>query len=235
MLVDIAANLAAAAGKAPATSEKQSLLRKLDEHRELMDDPLYMTATMRANLTNQIQAVDESRGRVQRDINRNIRLDESEASMTSLLDQQKTKDAYDVRKNLLREFPELHDHGRMVTLIHRASDIQQTLVKPSSELPKTLSEAAPSKSLSTIVLTTLVGNPAPDLQSEIQYLRAGGSILAFDGEIGETKVAPICWLCKRHASGPIVGRRGRVAKRLVNLGSDSLSQRRWRGRMAGGN
>ncbi len=100
-----------------------------------MDNPLYMTGDDAHEFgESDPRGGRISRQRVQRDINRNIRLDESEASMTSLLDQQKTKDAYDVRKNLLREFPELHDHGRMVTLIHRASDIQQTLVKPSSEV-----------------------------------------------------------------------------------------------------
>lgn len=187
LLVDIAANLAAAAGKAQETVQKQSLLQKLDEHRELMNEPLYMTATMRANLANQIQAVDESRARVQRDINRNVRLDESEASMKSLLDQQQTKAAYDVRKKLLREFPELKDHQRMVTLIQRASDLQQTLVKSSTKLPRTVSEAPVSKSLSSIVLTTLLGEPALDLRGEVMYLRAGGSILAFAGESGKLK------------------------------------------------
>jgi outer membrane protein assembly factor BamB len=187
LLVDIAANLASAAGKSQETASKQSILQKLDQHRELMNEPLYMTATMRANLANQIQAVDEARARVQRDINRNVQLDESEAAMQSLLDDQQTKAAYDVRKKLLREFPELKDHQRMVTLIRRASDIQQTLVKPSTKRAKTLSEASPSKSLSSIVLTTLVGNPAPDLRGEILYLRAGGSILAFDGESGKLK------------------------------------------------
>ncbi len=187
LLVDIAKNLANAAARADETDKKQSLLAKLDEHRELMDNPLYMTGTMRANLANQIHEVEESRARVQRDINRNVRLDESEAAMASMLDKQETKQAYDVRNQLVRDFPELHDHQRIITLIHRASDIQQTLVKPSAKLPQTLTDARPSKSLSTIVLTTLVGRTANDLQRETLYFRAGGSILAFEGATGQLK------------------------------------------------
>ena len=160
LLVNIAKNLADSAARADETSKKQSLLAKLDEHRTLMENPLYVTGTMRTNLASQIQEVEESRQRVQRDIDRNIKLDESEVSMASLLDEKRTKPAYDVRKSLLREFPELEDHGRIVSLVHRASDIQQTLVEASAKLPKVTTEAPPEKSLSTIVLTTLLGNSA---------------------------------------------------------------------------
>ena len=187
LLVDIAKNLANAAGRTDETSKKQSLLAKLDEHRELMDNPLYMTGTMRTNLANQIHEVEESRARVQRDINRNIRLDQAEAEMTELLAKNETKPAYDVRTSLVRDFPELQDHQRVMSLIHRASDIQQTLVTPSSKLPQTLTDAPPSKSLSTIVLTTLLGRAANDLHGETLYLRAGGSIMAFEGSTGKLK------------------------------------------------
>lgn len=187
LLVDIAKNLASSAARAQETTEKQSLLAKLDEHRKLMENPLYVTGTMRTNLASQIQEVEESRQRVQRDIDRNIRLDESVTSMAALLDDKKTKAAYDVRKSLLRDFPELEDHQRLVTLIQRASDIQQTLVAASSKLPAIVTEARPSKSLSTIVLTTLIGGTASDLRGETLYLRAGGSIIAFEGASGKLK------------------------------------------------
>ncbi len=187
LLVEIAANLAASAARADETPKKQELLDKLDEQRELMDDPLYMPTSMKTTLASQIQSVEESRARVQRDINRNIRLDEAEASMSKSLDEKNTKAAYEIRMSLLRDFPELHDHERLVTLIHKASEIQQTLVKPSANLPKTLTEAPAGDALKSIVLTTLAGRNAPDLRGETLYFRAGGSILAFDGESGKLR------------------------------------------------
>ena len=138
LLVDIAANLAESAGRAKETVRKQELLDKLDEHRELMESPFYMSATAKVNLENQIKAVEEARARVQRDINRNIRLDQAEASMQASLERKETKETYDTRKELLRDFPELRDHERLVTLVRSASNIQQTLVKPSANLPKTI-------------------------------------------------------------------------------------------------
>jgi len=146
-----------------------------------------MTATMRKNLAAKIHAVDEARNRVQRDINRNVQLDQSEAKMKSLLEEKQTKQAYDVRKALLQDFPELKDNERLVSLVRNASDIQQTLVESTTELPEVVTQPRPAKSLSTILLTTLVGRSAAELRGETLYLRAGGSILAFDGETGKLK------------------------------------------------
>ena len=187
LMVEIAANLADSAGRAKETTQKQELLGVLDEQLGLMENPMYMSSTMKVTLAPQIQNVTESRARVQRDINRNIRLDESEASMVASLDEKQTKDAYDTRMSLLREFPELHDHERLDTLIRRASDIQQTLVASSAKLPKLVTDAPESDSVRTIVLTTLAGRAAPDLRGETLYFRAGGSVLALDGENGRLR------------------------------------------------
>ncbi len=187
LLVDIADNMASAAGKAKETTEKESLLSKLDEHLVLMENPLYMQASMRATLAGQIKAVSEARERVQRDINRNKRLDAAEASMTASLDKKDTKAAYDTRTELLRDFPELQNDPRLVTLIQKASEIQKTLVAPSSNLPKTLTQPPQSDSIKSIVLTTLAGRAAADLRGETLYLRAGGSVMAFDGEKGNLR------------------------------------------------
>lgn len=187
LLVDIAANVASAAGRADATPDKQALLAKLDEHRELMENPMYLPSSFKVTLSGQIAAMEEARARVKRDISRNIRLDESEAQMEEALDNNETKAAYDVRKQLLREFPELHDHERMETLIKRASEIQETLVEPSTNLPKTTTDPPSSNSLRSVLLTTLNGREAPGLLGEMVYFRAGGSVLAFDGEDGKLK------------------------------------------------
>jgi outer membrane protein assembly factor BamB len=187
LLVDIAANIANSADKAKETKDKQRLLAVLDEQLGLMEEPMYMPTSMKTTLASQIQSVTEARARVQRNIDRNIRLDESEASIKRSLDEKKTKEAYDTRKELLRQFPELHDNERLVSLIARASDIQQTLVQPSSNLPELIEDAPASDSIRSIVLTTLAGTSAPDLIGQTLYFRAGGSILAFEGESGKLR------------------------------------------------
>ena len=187
LLVNIARNLASAAGRAQETTKKQQLLAKLDEQRELMENPIYMPASLKTTLEAQIQAVEEDRARVERDINRNISLDIAEASMSESLAGDKTKEAYDTRTQLLRDFPDLRDNERLVKLILEASEIQQRLVEPSANLPETIEASPEDDSVDSVLLTTLAGGVAPELRGVTLYFRAGGSILAFDGENGKLR------------------------------------------------
>ena len=187
LLVDIADNITTQAGKATETTKKEKLLNTLDDHQVLLDNPQYMSSTARVTLASQIAAIQEARERVQRDINRNKRLDATEIAMKGFLEERKTKDAYDARTELLRDFPELYDHERLTMLIEQASEIQQTLVRQSNQEPEVTSAIPPKDSAISIVLTSLRGEEAPDLRGETLYLRAGGSVLAFDGMTGELK------------------------------------------------
>ncbi len=187
LLVSVAKNIAEAAVEETETAEKRELLKKLDQQIEYTNNPIYVTSTVRVTLAGQIEEVMEARKRVQRDINRNVSLDESEAEMKAALAEQDTKLAYDIRSRLLRDFPELFDNQRLVALIREASGIQQTLVEPSATLPKVVAEPENGDSVRAIVLTTPTGRRSPDLVGETLYLRAGGSILAFDGENGQLK------------------------------------------------
>ena len=187
LLVDIAKNIADAAGDAKETDEKKRLLAKLDEQISLTDNPNYVASSMRPTLAGPLSAVMEARQRVTREINRNERLDESLAAMNAALQQKNTKQSYDVRFDLLRDFPELSDDQRLDSLIKRASEIQQTLVKPSAELPKVEAATEDTDATRSIVLVNTEGRDALGLRDETLYLRARGSVLAFDGEKGTLK------------------------------------------------
>ncbi|TWU65089.1 PQQ-binding-like beta-propeller repeat protein [Crateriforma conspicua] len=184
LLTDIAENIAQAADESESTGEKQQLLSDLDEHIDFMDNPLYVSSQMRVTLAGRLNSVKETRARVQREINRNLQLDQAVASMKASLEAKETKDAYDTRFALLRDFPELRDNDRLEELIQRASDIQQTLVGPSSRLPKTDPTADESDSMRSIALTTLVGDSIVSLRDEIVYVGAAASVLAFSAEDG---------------------------------------------------
>lgn len=184
LLVDIAGNITNAADKATETERKRRLLDVLDEHDELLAEPLFLPGDLRVTLAPQLKTVEEDRARVRRDINRNVRLDQSEAAMQTALQSSDTKAAYDARMALLQDFPELHDEVRLTTLIQSASEIQETLVKPSSVLPNLVDAARQNDDITTVVLRTLDGRNAPELAGETLYLRAGGSVMAFDGQSG---------------------------------------------------
>ncbi len=179
LLVDVAAKMAGEASKATETAEKQRLLGVLDEQNKLIEDPNYMMGSMKTTLAGQLAEIAESRGRVKREINRNIRLDEAVVAMKQSIDAKNTKAAYDTRSTLLRDFPELSRNPRLVELIRKASELQQTLVAPAVKVPEATTEAAAEDSGRSIVLTSRNGDTAPVGRSEGYYLRAGGSVLAF--------------------------------------------------------
>ncbi len=184
LLVDIADNIAAAAGKSTETGEKEQLLTKLEEQLALTENPLYMTASMRSTLAGRLKAVEEARARVERDIDRNKSLDLAVETMSGLLDEKKTKEAYDTRFALLRRFPELDDNPRLTELILKASEIQQQLVTTAAKKPDVVPGGPDTQTGKSIVLTSLQGGKAMGLRNEILYLRAAGSVIALEGETG---------------------------------------------------
>ncbi len=186
LLVDVADNIARAAAEAKETEEKQRLLDELDRQIAITENPVYVTSSARQSLSAQLLGIGESRSRVQRDINRNLRLDESVAAMEQALAEKQTKQAYDIRSDLLREFPELRNHSRVVELVRSASEIQQTLVKPATELPQVDDSPLAADTVRNVVLTNRSGGRVPGAADNVIYIRAHGSILAFaavDGKL----------------------------------------------------
>jgi len=185
LLVNVADNIAKAAGSAKETEEKQRLLVELDRQIKLTENPSYVTSAARTSLAGQLMGVSETRQKVQRDINRNLRLDESVASMKADLDTKNTKAAYDTRQTLLREFAELRKNSRLIELVTIASGIQQELVKPANEIPTVSDEPLAIDSLKSISLINPTGIRAAGLSDEVVYLRVQGAVLAFSAAEGK--------------------------------------------------
>ena len=183
LLVDIAENIVKEASEKSETTAKRQLLSKLDEQIELTQNPNYMTGAMRTSLSGRLKEIDEARARVDREIQRNEQLDAAVAEMEKLLAAKNTKQAYDVRFDLLRLFPELGDNERLAKLIQQASKIQKELVESTAKLPK-LIPPEPESEIKPIVLTARAGRRVGDLRGEVIFIKTKGSVLAFNGEDG---------------------------------------------------
>lgn len=184
LMVDIADNIAKAADTSESTEEKKSLLGKLDEQTALVENPLYVTSTLRVALGSRLAQISETRARVQREINRNVELDAAVKAMKQSLADKDTRAAYDTRFGLLDDFPELLDDSRLAELIREASGVQQTLVARADGTPEVTDIPVENDSLRAISLTNNTGEKLPGLRDQIVYVRAGGSVLAFAAEDG---------------------------------------------------
>jgi len=184
-LVVIGENIADKAEKARETEEKKTLLAGLDQLVELTRNAKYMSSSLRQNLATRLTMLNEARSRIDRTINRNVRLAESLGIMRTALDAKETKTAYDERKELLRDYPELTDDTYLQELILEASGIQKDLVAVDAKVPDTLRDDVPQREQRSIVLANLVGAGAPGLANRVVYFQVRGSVLAFEADTGK--------------------------------------------------
>ncbi len=184
-LVTVGENIANKAEKIRDTEEKKTLLAGLDELIELTQNAKYVSSSLRQNLATRLTELNESRSRINRTINRNVFLAETLVSMRESLDAQQTKQAYDARKQLLRDYPELTGDVELEKLIVEASGIQQQLVTSVSEVPETFRDDLQTKDLKSIVLANRVGAGAPGLVNRIIYFQVRGSVMAFEADTGK--------------------------------------------------
>ena len=217
LLVDIADNIAKAAVDEPETEKKKLLLESLGESIALTENANYVTSSTRAMLAGRLANVEESRKRVQRDIDRNLRLDATVKSMDTLLKEKKTREAYDERFALLRDFPELEDNDRIVELVTSASEIQQTLVSASDKRPEIVDGEPNTESLRNIVLTANQGRDIPSLRGENLFLRAGGSVLAFAADTGKLLWRSFVGYGQDHSPARIEGGEGVLLSESTKL------------------
>lgn len=187
LLVDIGEKLAEEADGLKVSDEKATTLSQLDEWFELLENPMYMSGAMRQNFSTRITTIEETRARVVRDISRDRDLVKAVGEMRAAVDAKETKQAYDIRKELVRKYPRLGDHPDLAKLVLEASGIQQNLVKASSNLPAVSTEEVAAPQMQAVMLTNRIGTAIPELANRVVYFRARGSIWAVDAETGNIR------------------------------------------------
>lgn len=185
LLVDIGANIAEKADTLKDTNEKDVTLNQLRDWFQMIENPVYMSSTLRQNFGPRITGIEETRARVERDIRRDRDLNEALTGIRAALDAQETKRAYDVRMELVRKYPRLIEHPELSDLVLTASEIQKSLVKPSKSLPPVSSESIETDKYLAVYLDHLVGNAVPDLTGRVVYFKARGSVLAIAADSGK--------------------------------------------------
>lgn len=184
LLVDIGERLAGEADQKGTSDEKEKVLGNLKGWFSLLENPMYMTSTLRQNLSPRISKIEETRGRVERDIARDRELVATVAAMKEALGKEDTKAAYDLRTELVRRYPRLTDDGDLRSLILQASGIQQNLVAAAPSLPRVSREELETEKIDSVLLNNRLGQSVADLANRVIYFRARGLVLALDAETG---------------------------------------------------
>lgn len=185
ILLDIGSALAERADEQELTGDKEVTLSQLDAWFELLDNPMYITSQARKSFGPRIKTIEETRARVVRDIARDRDLQAALKDMTAALKEKQTKQAFDVRSELVRKYPRLTEHAELNALVLEASQIQQDLVTPAEDLPRVSREAIDTEQFESLLLANRIGeNTIPQLAGRVIYLRARGAVLAVAADTG---------------------------------------------------
>ncbi len=184
-LVDIGSNLAKEADKQSLADDKAVTLKQLDSWFELLENPMYFSSESRKNLGPRITGIEETRARVVRDIARDRDLVQVTAEMKKAIAEKETKDAFDMRTELIRKYRQLSDHPELTSLVLEASSIQRELVKSAEQVPQVSTEPLADSAYQSLLLANRTGRSVPELVGRVVYLRARGSVLAVAADSGQ--------------------------------------------------
>ncbi|WP_417732896.1 PQQ-binding-like beta-propeller repeat protein [Rosistilla oblonga] len=184
LLVEVAEKFVNQADKTVDANEKEKIIGQLDQQMELIAEPSYVSSELRESLGKRLAIIQEDRLRVTRDISRDRKLADTVAAMKKALEAKDTKTAYAARKQIIREYPRLHDESQMTALIAEASKLQQELVKTGVAELKVSTDELETKIRKSIVLANQSGRSLNELGDLVYFVRVGGSVQALKASDG---------------------------------------------------
>ena len=170
-------------------AEMESSIKELNEDYKFIDNPIYLSGTMRkgqrvatflADIENNIQTVNGL-------INKEKDYATTLVDIKSLGGQSETDKAFETYIQLTREYPDLAARDELRTTMKEISKAEQDLVTPL-EQPTVTQTGAPETPLSaSIVLSSTVGNDVKGLRGEVISELVDGAVYGFDAGTGEIR------------------------------------------------
>ena len=185
ILPDIALGFVAKAERASAVKDKEAWVDKCEEAMEYVGNAMYLPTSARKQAQTKLDDLAARLETVNRDIQREKQLVAVIAAMDVAISQDKTTDAFILRKDLLREFPILEGEARLIEASERTAQHEQSLVK--NELPEleVFENARLSDVMATAVFATRVGQEITELEGQLYPLLARGAVYMVNASSGE--------------------------------------------------
>ena len=169
--------------------EMEKSVKTLDEDYKFMDNPIYLSGTMRkgqrvatflADIQNNIQTVNGL-------INKEKDYATTSVKIKELGDQSKTDKAFETYIQLTREYPDLAARDELRKTMKGISKAEQDLVKPLEQPTVTETGAMTSPLSASVVLNSTVGDEAKGLRGEVISELVDGAVYGFDAGTGEIR------------------------------------------------
>ncbi|MFO1066708.1 MAG: PQQ-binding-like beta-propeller repeat protein [Pirellulales bacterium] len=212
------------------SEKKRSLMAEMEKLNSLINDPQYMSSTEKGQLGPKLARIEEDRQRILRDINRDEELSKTVSAVDAMLKEQKTAEAYQLRRELVDRYPQLEKDPQLTEQVQRATQIQQSLVSSTPSRVQVGEDKSAAAALKSITFANRgpASKPIAAMKGKIVYVKAKGTLYALSVDDGSVKWTyhtgrELADLPIRLGDGPapdiVLSRPG--AGQIARLGADS--------------
>jgi len=171
-----------AAGLANAAREQgsESLIAQSREALDLVNK--YVPSSLRP--ANQLEDIEATLALTRREIDRDASLKKALADIAAAIEAGEPPRAYEVRRQLLKSYPNLEENTSLIEAVLTISAAEQAAVTLQTQRrpPSEIVDDSPVES--TIIPSRTVGNPAADLKGQVFSALADGYAFGLDAETG---------------------------------------------------
>jgi outer membrane protein assembly factor BamB/TolA-binding protein len=185
LLPSIALGLVARGKSAAKTEDAEKYLTLMKDSLKLVEDPVYITSKDRKGQEDRITEVRSGIAEVTRRIRRDEELTKGLESIRALLLKSETVAAYETRKKLIKDFPDLEGNKQLADAVLSISKKQRELVQVSKLEEPPSTEPWPVAEATSLALNSPRGGAAPGVESQIYVVLAEGVLYGLDAGSGK--------------------------------------------------
>jgi outer membrane protein assembly factor BamB len=194
LLPTIGVGLVARGKSASKTEDAERFLSLMKDSLKVVEDPLYITSTDRKGQEDRITEIRSGIAEVSRRIRRDGELTKGLESIRALIQKSETTVAYETRKKLIKEFPDLEGNKQLADAVLAISKKQRELVQVSKLEEPASNDPWPASEAASVALNSPQGEAAPSVESQLSVLLVEGVLYGLDVSTGK-----IVW---RRSIGP---------------------------------
>jgi len=184
-LVSLAEKFIARMDATKGTEERKGLMSEMDRLMTMIEDPQFFGSTQRTQLSPTLQRIDESKARLNREIQRDDELKAALAEIDQQLESKDVSQAYETRRRLISRYPLLETHPDLNQRLLQASDIQKELVRSDPINIELDSTESSDPSMQSRVLTHVTGTAVHDLVGTLVSYQVKGAVFGIDASTGQ--------------------------------------------------
>ena len=185
ILPEIAKGFAAAAKAKTDATEAQELVDRAVEAMKHVNNPVYIPSTLRKAIENTLVAIQEDVDTAKRNINQSQRLTEAVAAMRTAVEAGKTTEAYDIRRNLLKEYPALETNAELGATVQSITQRQRDLVQKLERWAAPETTAPPPSTQFRVAVASRTSKAAASKDGHVVCVLARGAVFALQAANGQ--------------------------------------------------